>query len=72
MKNKEQLKLIQQLAGLTQEQLARRFDVTFATLNRWINGCAKPHAKQAAKIEELFKELTGQKEIPEDQLTGGN
>lgn len=69
MEINEQLKLIRQLSGLTQEQLARRFDVTFATLNRWINGRAKPHAKQAAKIEELFKELTGQKDIPKDQLT---
>lgn len=69
MEIKEQLKLIQQLSGLTQEQLARRFNVTFATLNRWINGRAKPHTKQAAKTEELFRELTGQKEIPEDQIT---
>ena len=64
-----QLKLIQKLSGLKQEQLARRLDVTFAAYNRWVNGKAKPRAKAQQRIGELYREYTGQKEIPKDALT---
>lgn len=64
-----QLKLIQRLSGSTQEELARRLGVTFAAFNRWINGQAVPRAKAKKKIDELYREYTGQKEIPEDILT---
>jgi Fic family protein len=65
---KEQLKLIQQLSGLTQEQLARRLDVTFAAFNRWINGRATPHARTAAKITALLNEYTGQTGTPKNKV----
>lgn len=66
MEIKDQLRLTQTLSGLTQEQLARRLGVTFAAYNRWVNGRAKPRPKARAKIDELYKELTGQKIIPKD------
>jgi Fic family protein len=64
----EKLKLLQKYSGLTQEALARQLDVTFATFNRWINEKAKPRAKAEAKINELYKEYSGEKEIPKSVL----
>lgn len=66
---KDQLKLIQKLSGLTQQELAGRLGVTFAAYNRWVNGKAKPRAKAQIKIDELYREYTGQKEIPENALS---
>lgn len=65
---KDQLKLIQKLSGLTQAELAGRLGVTFAAYNRWANGKAKPRGKAQIKIDELYREYTGQKEIPNDAL----
>ncbi len=64
----EKLKLIKSLSGLTQERLARKFDVSFATLNSWINGKSTPHQKAQILIDELYKEYTGQKIIPDNVL----
>jgi len=64
----DQLKLIQGLSGLTQEALARRLGVTFAAYNRWANARATPRLKAQSKIAELYREYTGQKEIPVDVL----
>ncbi len=62
---KEQLKFILKLSGKTQAQLAGELGVTFAALNRWVNGKAKPRPKARACINKLYFELTGQKHIPE-------
>jgi transcriptional regulator with XRE-family HTH domain len=37
MKISEKLRLIQQISGLTQEKISKQLDVSFATLNSWIN-----------------------------------
>jgi len=65
---KEKLHLIQKLSGLTQAQLAGRLGVTFAALNRWVNGKAVPRKKAQEKIDELYKEYSGEKQIPETVL----
>jgi len=64
----EKLKLIKSLSRLTQEALAQKFDVSFATLNSWINGKSIPHRKAQILIDEIYKEYTGQKIIPENVL----
>ena len=64
----EKLKLIKSLSRLTQEALAQKFDVSFATLNSWINGKSIPHRKAQILIDEIYKEYTGQKIIPESVL----
>lgn len=68
MSTSEKLKLIKSLSELTQEGLARKFNVSFATLNSWINGKSFPRAKAQTLIDELFKEYTGQKIIPDSIL----
>ena len=65
---KEKLQLILKLSGLTQQQLAGRLGVTFAALNRWINGRAVPRPKAQKKIDELYQEYSGEKNIPETVL----
>ena len=65
MKIQEKLQLILNLSGLTQQELAGRLGVTFAALNRWINGKAVPRPKAQEKIDELYKEFSGEKQVPE-------
>jgi Fic family protein len=62
------LKLIQKASGMTQEQTAQKLGVTFASLNRWINGRATPRKGAEEKIERLYRQITGQKEIPDQNL----
>lgn len=64
----EKLRLILEMSELTQEKLAKKFGVTFAAINRWINGKAMPRPKAAAKIDELYREYSGEKQIPESTL----
>lgn len=68
MNTVQKLKLILKMSGLTQDRLAQRLDVTFAALNRWLNGKAVPRKNSLAKIDDLYREYTGQKEIPQGQL----
>jgi len=65
---KDKLKIIQNLSGLTQEKLAEKLGVSFATLNSWINGKSKPHRKAEEKINNLYSSFSGQKDIPKDPL----
>lgn len=64
----EKLLFIQKTLGITQERLAHKLGVTFAALSRWMNGRAMPHPNRLAKIDALFRELTGQKTIPDTSI----
>lgn len=68
MKISEKLKFVKTISGLTQERLAQKFNVSFATLNSWINEKSIPHQKAQVLIDELYKEYTGQKIIPDNVL----
>src|SRR6266540_2589163 len=45
-----------QKLGLSQEELASRLKVSFATVNRWEGGRAKPQKAQLDVLQELFAE----------------
>lgn len=62
---RQKLEFILELSGLTQQELAGRLGVTFAALNRWFNNKAIPRLKAQNKIDELYKEYSGEKQIPE-------
>lgn len=64
----EKLKIIKGFSGLTQEQLASELEVSFATLNSWINGRSVPHKKKQSQIDELYAKYSGTKIIPETVL----
>ncbi|MBU3942509.1 Fic family protein [Patescibacteria group bacterium] len=62
------LKLIKDLSGLTQEKLAKKLGVSFATFNSWINDKSQPRQKSEEDINNLFFSYTGQKKEIEDPL----
>lgn len=64
MNIQEKLRIIQNLSGLTQTEIAAKIGVSFVAFNNWWNDKAKPRKKQADIIDGLYKEYTGQKEIP--------
>jgi Fic family protein len=64
----EKLRSIKQFSGLTQEQMAKQLDVSFVTLNSWINGRSIPRLKKQKKIEELYSKYSGTKIVPETLL----
>ena len=43
--------------GLSQEDLARELGVSFATVNRWENGQAKPSKLARAQLEGFCKRM---------------
>lgn len=65
---KDKLQLILKLSGLTQEKLASRLGVTFAALSRWINEKATPRPRAKEKIDDLYREYSGEKKIPKTTL----
>lgn len=69
MKVSQKLQIIQKLSKLTQTALARELDVSFPTLNSWINKRSFPHANKVQLINNLYSKLTGQKNIPQDSTT---
>ena len=66
---RQKLEIIRKILGLTQTKLAERFGVSFATFNSWWTGKSNPRSKMQALIDELFLEVTGQKIIPDTELT---
>jgi Fic family protein len=54
-----QLKQLLKQEGVTQEKLAKRLDVTFAALSRWLHGHARPHPRRIREIEKLYRSAVG-------------
>ena len=51
----EELKKLRQQQGWSQEDLARKIGVSFATVNRWENGKTKPSRLAVEKIQVVVK-----------------
>lgn len=68
MNIKEKLRIIQNVSGMTQTEIAAKIGVSFVALNNWWNEKSRPRKKQETVINELYKEYTGQKIIPETFL----
>jgi Fic family protein/DNA-binding XRE family transcriptional regulator len=64
----EKLKIIKIVSGQTQEELAQKLNVSFATFNSWINGRSEPRRGSKENINDLFFSYTGKKDIVEDPL----
>jgi len=54
----ERLKNYRLKNKITQEKLAKKLGVAFATVNRWFNDRSKPSDIQTYHIEKLLKEGT--------------
>ena len=46
---------------ITQQELAKKLDVAFTTVNRWLNRRIKPSKIQSFHIEKLLKRKRGGK-----------
>jgi len=55
----DQLKALLQASGWSQEEMARRLNVSFVTLNAWVNKRAVPHKKAAEAIRILYYVILG-------------
>lgn len=52
----DRVQLLRKSLNLSQEQLAARLDVSFATINRWEAGKSQPQKAQLAAIDKLWAE----------------
>jgi len=68
MTTREKIKIILDISKLTQQELAVKLNISFQTINSWINKRSVPRQKKIDKINELYLELTGQQIIPSDVL----
>lgn len=68
MNTADKLREIQESSGLTQEQLAQRLSVTFATLNSWMRGRSNPRKKAIEAIDILYLEIVGREDVDADDL----
>lgn len=51
---------IRRQLALSQEDLARRLGVSYATVNRWENGQSKPSKLARAQFDAFCKKMTSQ------------
>ncbi len=63
-----QLQSILEASGWSQEELARTLNVSFATLNSWVNKRSTPRAKALRDIDKLYLDTIGADEVDADTL----
>ncbi|MCA9407234.1 MAG: Fic family protein [Candidatus Omnitrophica bacterium] len=61
--DKEKLEKILQVTGVSRSELARRLEVSYKTLYRWLDKSVTPHLSQARDIDQLFKEYVDLRDI---------
>ena len=54
--DKEKLKKILKETGVSRSELARRLEVSYKTIYRWLDKSVQPHLAQSRDIDQLFKE----------------
>jgi Fic family protein len=54
--------------NVSQSQLASQLDVTFAALNRWVNGHAIPRPSKIIAINKIFREVVGYPSITQKEM----
>jgi Fic family protein len=62
------IKEILTTGAFSQTALAKRLGVTFAALNRWLNGHSKPHPARIEAIQKLHQEIVGFPSISEQEI----
>ncbi len=61
--DKEKLKKILEETGVSRSELARRLEVSYKTVYRWLDQGIKPHTAQSRDIDQLFKEYVDLREL---------
>ena len=52
----QKINYVRKKLGLTQEELAKKLGVVYATVNRWEQGSVRPHANMVRRFERLCQE----------------
>jgi Fic family protein/DNA-binding XRE family transcriptional regulator len=68
MNYREQLSAILNASSWSQERLARALDVSFPTLNSWLNGRSEPRTKAVARIHSLYQDIVGVSDVEQGTL----
>ncbi len=68
MTTEQKLKRLLKISGKTQTELAQLLQVSFVTLNSWVNSKSVPRKKALEKIDLLYQEYTGVLEITDSEL----
>ncbi len=63
MDYRKQIISVLKASGWSQEELARRLGVSFATLNAWVNGRAAPRQKAVEGIRLLYFDVVGADDV---------
>ena len=69
LSDKEKLQLLLRAARVTRSDLARRLEVNYKTVYRWLNLDIKPQLKQSRDIDQLFKEYVDLRSVVLDVKT---
>lgn len=64
----QKLKKLLHITGKTQTELAQMLEVSFATLNSWVNGKSIPRKSAQSRIDILYQEYTGASVIEDSAL----
>lgn len=76
MQISEKLRFVRQYRGYSQEELARRLNVSFPTVNSWERGKSQPYPRHQKAIDNLYQEVLTECEsrmvlvVEDDQSTG--
>lgn len=68
----ERLQRLRKQLGLSQEEIAGRLDVSFATVNRWEGGKSSPQRAQLARINQLAEEAGSEGDSDASRPATGN
>jgi Fic family protein len=65
----EKLKLLQDLLGYKQQELANYLGVSFPTVNSWLRKRSIPHSKTSERIDHILSKLTGNSSLQSAEAT---
>lgn len=68
MNHVKKLKRLLKITGKTQTELAEMLQVSFVTLNSWVNGKSVPRKRAQEKIDLLYQEYTGVSAVDNSEL----
>ncbi|MEA3305943.1 MAG: Fic family protein, partial [Candidatus Omnitrophota bacterium] len=63
LSDKEKLDKILKVTGVSRSELARRLEVGYKTVYRWLDKGIMPHPSQSRNIDQLFKEYVNLKDV---------
>ena len=63
LSDKEKLEKIIKNTGICRSDLARRLEVSYKTVYRWLDKGVAPHPAQSRDIDQLFKEYVGLRDV---------